>query len=81
MSYTTRWWHKPQTQFRLKLRPTDFEFNEPIHKQHNPRYYKHESKSFRTEQHKKIRHQNKILLNKRLYPDKTIEHTQGWGSN
>ena len=77
MSRTTRWWQKPQTQFRLKLRPTDSEFNEPIHKQHNPRYYRHEDKILRVKLHRQTRRGNKIRLQKGLdYEPET--KTNGW---
>lgn len=77
MSHTTRWWHKPHIQFRLKLRHTDSEFNESIHKQHNPRYYRHERKILRINLHRQTRHKNKIRLQKGLDFEPEVK-TNGW---
>ena len=87
MSNTTRYWNSPHNRFRLNLDkyPNTFAFTTngipKQWKEFNPHLYRHEPKSFRTEQHRKVRHQNKILLSKGKHPDKVIEHTQGWNSN
>mgnify|MGYP006959932308 CR=1 FL=1 len=85
---TTRWWQKPHNRFRMNLdNENDFKcpicglihcpWSDPIWKEVNPRFYRHEKKFLRVIHHRNSRRNNKLRLKKGWEIEPEVR-TNGW---